>query len=113
MTKTTTKLTIIAAAILLATTAHAAGTAINETGEMPDASAILDARSVTRGFLPPRMTAAQRTAISSPATGLFKYMGSNLHYLYYKTLSDLFNLHQQLFITLQHLCKSATIIKVT
>ncbi len=70
---TTTKLTIIAAAMLLATTAHAAGTAINETGEMPDASAILDARSENKGFLPPRMTAAQRTAIPAPATGLQVY----------------------------------------
>jgi hypothetical protein len=33
-------------------------------------SAILQADSTTKGFLPPRMTAAQRTAIASPAEGL-------------------------------------------
>ena len=73
MTTTTTKLTIIVAALLFSTTAFAAGTAINETGEMPDASAILDARSTTKGFLPPRMTAAQRGAIASPTAGLQVY----------------------------------------
>jgi hypothetical protein len=34
------------------------------------ASAVLQASSTTKGFLPPRMTSAQRTAISSPAEGL-------------------------------------------
>lgn len=37
------------------------------------ASAILQADSTTKGFLPPRMTNAQRTAISSPAIGLMVY----------------------------------------
>ncbi|MEY4885721.1 MAG: hypothetical protein RL151_1030, partial [Bacteroidota bacterium] len=36
----------------------------------PDPSAKLDISSVTLGFLPPRMTNAQRNAISSPAAGL-------------------------------------------
>ena len=36
----------------------------------PASSAILDVVSVTKGFLPPRMTTTQRDAISSPATGL-------------------------------------------
>jgi hypothetical protein len=38
-----------------------------------DASAIVDIRSTTRGFLPPRMTTAQRDAIASPAAGLLVY----------------------------------------
>jgi hypothetical protein len=37
------------------------------------ASAILELRSNAMGFLPPRMTNAQRTAISSPAVGLIVY----------------------------------------
>lgn len=39
----------------------------------PVASAKLDITSTTQGFLPPRMTAAQRGAISSPAIGLVVY----------------------------------------
>ena len=39
----------------------------------PNASAVLDASSTTQGFLPPRMTYAQRNAIVSPAAGLIVY----------------------------------------
>jgi hypothetical protein len=41
------------------------GAVINRNG-----SAIVQLESTTQGFLPPRMTTAQRTAISSPAAGL-------------------------------------------
>jgi len=37
------------------------------------ASALLDIRSTTRGFLPPRMTTTQKNAIASPAAGLVVY----------------------------------------
>jgi hypothetical protein len=39
----------------------------------PNASAILDVASTTKGFLPPRMTGVQMNAISSPAEGLIIY----------------------------------------
>jgi len=39
----------------------------------PAASAILDVSSTTRGLLPPRLTAAQRNAIASPANGLIVF----------------------------------------
>lgn len=39
----------------------------------PDGSALLEVNSTTKGFLPPRMTEAQRTAIATPATGLTAY----------------------------------------
>ena len=38
-----------------------------------NASAVLQADSTTRGFLPPRMTTTQKNAIASPATGLQIY----------------------------------------
>jgi hypothetical protein len=38
-----------------------------------DASAMLDVRSTTMGFLPPRMTTTQKNAIASPASGLILY----------------------------------------
>ena len=39
----------------------------------PNSSAILDASSTTKGFLPPRMTYAQKIAISSPPQGIMIY----------------------------------------
>lgn len=39
----------------------------------PAASAQLDVSSTTKGFLPPRMTTAQRSAIASPTNGLLVY----------------------------------------
>jgi hypothetical protein len=48
----------------------------------PSASAILDVTSTTKGFLPPRMTNAQRTAISSPAVGLIVYCTDMVEGLY-------------------------------
>jgi len=49
----------------------------------PDASAKLDVSSTNKGFLPPRMTSAQRTAISSPAAGLMVYQTYGTSGLYY------------------------------
>jgi hypothetical protein len=48
------------------------GTLIAGTGSI-EATAILQATSTTKGFLPPRMTEAQRDAIVTPATGLVIY----------------------------------------
>ncbi len=47
--------------------------AINTDGSAPDASAILDLQSTDKGFLPPRMTLAQRDAISNPDMGLIVF----------------------------------------
>ena len=58
---------------------HAVGGEINgslivggNSGNL-SASAILQADSTLRGFLPPRMTTTQKNAISSPAAGLIVY----------------------------------------
>ena len=41
------------------------------------ASAVLELDSTTKGFLPPRMTDAERDAIATPAAGLMIYDTSN------------------------------------
>lgn len=47
--------------------------AINTDGSNPDESAILDVKSNTKGFLPPRMPRAEISSITSPAEGLIIY----------------------------------------
>ena len=47
--------------------------AINSDQTLPDASAMLDIKSLTKGFLLPRMTNEQLNAISAPSSGLMVY----------------------------------------
>jgi hypothetical protein len=58
--------TLLAAVLFTATTYAQVG--IGTTS--PDASSALDITSTTKGLLMPRMTNAQRQAISNPAAGL-------------------------------------------
>ena len=68
-----TKIYSLLAILTLSITAWSQGVGINETGANPDPSAMLDVESTDKGFLPPRMTSAQRNAISNPAKGLMVY----------------------------------------
>ena len=43
---------------------------INADNSVPDPSAMLDVKSTSKGFAPPRMTGAQRDAIATPEAGL-------------------------------------------
>ena len=47
---------------------------INTDGSAPESSAMMDVKSTDKGILIPRMTIAQRDAISSPANGLLVYV---------------------------------------
>jgi hypothetical protein len=49
----------------LAGSAWAQGVGVNETGADPHPSAILDASSTNKGFLPPRMTVTERNEIAT------------------------------------------------
>jgi hypothetical protein len=49
------------------------GKLIAGTSSAASSSAVLEANSTTQGFLPPRMTYAQRNLISNPATGLIVF----------------------------------------
>jgi trimeric autotransporter adhesin len=57
--------------------------AFNTTGASPDNSAMLDVTSSAKGLLVPRMTTAERIAITLPVTGLLVYDNSlSLFYFY-------------------------------
>jgi len=50
-----------------------------------DPSAMLDVKSLTKGMLVPRMTTAQREAITDPATGLLVFDTDELSFYFYST----------------------------
>ncbi|MEP6746708.1 MAG: hypothetical protein ABJB86_03220 [Bacteroidota bacterium] len=52
------------------------------------ASSVLDVKSTSKGFLAPRMTGAQRVAITSPAEGLLVYQTDGTKGFYYYTNSS-------------------------
>jgi microcystin-dependent protein len=77
--------TIFIAALLLALVAvtNAQNVGINSDGSAPHSSAMLDIKSTSGGILIPRMTAAQKEVISSPATGLLIYQTNDTPGFYY------------------------------
>jgi len=64
---------IFVAIIMIASYSLTAQVAITTDGSSADGSAMLEVKSTTKGFLPPRMTETQRDAISTPATGLIVF----------------------------------------
>jgi trimeric autotransporter adhesin len=62
------KILITAWVVLFSTFINAQSVGINTP--TPDASAVLDVKSTTKGLLIPRMTTIQRNAVAVPATGL-------------------------------------------
>ena len=75
--------TLILATLFFASAANAqVGVGVSTENVHP--SAALEVQSETKGFLPPRMTKAERDAIDSPATGLIIYqIDSDTTGLYY------------------------------
>lgn len=60
-------------ALVTVTFSFAQNVGINADATLPNSSAMLDVKSTTKGFLPPRMDSIQRNAIVSPAAGLVIY----------------------------------------
>ena len=69
-----TILTILTLGFLVTSSTYAQVSIGTQT---PDASAILEIESTNKGFLPPRMTTAQRDIIGSPVEGLTIYNTDN------------------------------------
>ncbi len=67
------KLTLLLAVVLITAMSTMAQVAINTDDTDAHTSTILDVKSTTMGFLPPRMTQAEMDAIANPATGLMVY----------------------------------------
>ncbi|MDZ7775136.1 MAG: hypothetical protein U5L09_05725 [Bacteroidales bacterium] len=66
------KILFLAVAIIASYSINAQ-VAVTTDGSSADGSAMLDVKSTDKGFLPPRMTTAERDAISNPAEGLMIY----------------------------------------
>jgi hypothetical protein len=81
----TIKHLIVVFAFMFSATTIAQNVGINSDGTAPDGSAMLDVSSTAKGFLAPRMTAAQKAAISSPATGLLVYQTDATPGYYYNS----------------------------
>lgn len=71
--------------VLSATQAFGQSVGINTDGSIPDASAILDIKSNSRGLLIPRMSSAQIAAIINPATGLMVYQTDGSAGIYFNS----------------------------
>src|ERR1041385_3067036 len=63
----------IALSICPTSNLNAQGVGINPSGNNPDPSAMIDVSSTAKGALIPRMTNAERNAITSPANSLLIY----------------------------------------
>lgn len=67
---------------LVSSVANGQSVAINTTGSAPNASAILDVSSTSKGILIPRMNTTQRDLIASPLNGLMIYNTSTNSFNY-------------------------------
>jgi hypothetical protein len=67
------KIMMIMIKVIFASCILHAQVAINDDGSSPESSAMLEVKSTSKGFLPPRMTESERDLISSPVSGLIIY----------------------------------------
>jgi trimeric autotransporter adhesin len=81
--KTIKPLLFMACCQFIINAANAQSVAINTDGSTADATAILDVKSTGKGMLIPRMTTAQRTGITTPATGLLVFDTDTIAFWYY------------------------------
>lgn len=73
MRKFTLPVFVLLLLFIKSASAQQPGVAINTNGNAAHSSALLDVQSTNKGFLLPRITQAQRLAISNPANGLLVF----------------------------------------
>lgn len=73
MRKTYFKIVAVLTALIFTTKGFSQSVSINNNAAIADTSAMLDVSSTTKGLLIPRMSAQQKNAIVTPATGLLIY----------------------------------------
>ncbi len=78
-------LLLVAIILTLSGTSFAQSVGINSDNTAPNGSAILDVKSTSKGLLVPRMTAAERGNIPTPATGLLVFQTDGTSGFYYYT----------------------------
>lgn len=76
---------VLAATVFSVATGHSLHAQSGIGTLTPDASAQLEVKSTTRGFLMPRLTTAQKNAVASPADGLMVYDTDLKSFWFYKT----------------------------
>lgn len=81
--RTTRTLAILFCLIISMQLSWGQGVGINNSNANPDASAMLDVSSTTKGMLIPRMSTAQRNAIPTPATGLLVFDNTTSSFWFY------------------------------
>lgn len=69
--------------IFMLNNSYSQSLSLNIDGSSADPSAILDVKSTSKGMLVPRVTTAQKNAISSPATGLLVYQTDSVQGFYF------------------------------
>jgi hypothetical protein len=74
---------------LLTTYLLEAQVSVSSDGSEPDSSAMLDVKSTSKGVLIPRMTTAQRDAITNPAESLIIFNTTTQCYEGYSTYDEL------------------------
>ncbi|MEJ8842511.1 hypothetical protein WG954_08955 [Lacibacter sp. H375] len=67
------KLLLLSSMIIFTLFTKAQSVAVNTDGTTAHSSSIFEAKSINKGFLIPRMTSAQRSAIAAPALGLLVF----------------------------------------
>jgi microcystin-dependent protein len=74
---------LLIAILIISSLGLSAQVAVTTDGSSADPSAMLDIKSTTSGLLTPRMTAAERDLIGTPATGLMVFVTDDASFYFY------------------------------